>query len=273
MSPTTMIHPTAVVHKNAKLAQDVLVGPFAVIDEFVTIGAGTKIGAHCVITGHTSLGKNNQVFSSAVVGSPPQDLKFKGEKSFLEIGDHNTIREFCTVNPGTGEGGKTRIGNHNLFMAYAHVAHDCQVGNHNILANCATLAGHVVVEDNILISGLVAVHQFVRIGKMAIIGGCSKVVQDIPPFCTADGHPARIFGLNLVGFRRNNIPRQTIRELDKAFKILFDSGVAMKKALANVAEEKFTCEEVAYLVNFLKNSSRGVIRSCRVAGSNDSNEE
>jgi UDP-N-acetylglucosamine acyltransferase len=264
-----MIHPTAIIHKKAKLAEHVEVGPYAVIDESVTIGAGTKIGAHCVITGHTTLGKDNRVFSSAVVGSPPQDLKFKGEKSFLEIGDNNTIREFCTINPGTGENGKTRIGSHNLLMAYAHVAHDCAIGNHNIIANCGTLAGHVVVEDHILVSGLVAVHQFVRIGKMAIIGGCSKVVQDIPPFCTADGHPARIFGLNLVGFRRNNVARQTVRELDKAFKILFDSGLTMKKALERLPEEKFSCEEVAYLVDFIKNSTRGVIRSCRNNGSSE----
>jgi UDP-N-acetylglucosamine acyltransferase len=265
----TLIHPTALVGKKAKLAENVEVGPYAVIGDSVVIGSGTKIGAHCVITGHTTIGKDNSIFSSAVVGSPPQDLKFKGEKSYLEIGDNNTIREFCTMNPGTGESGKTRIGNHNLFMAYAHVAHDCIIGNHNIIANCGTLAGHVVVEDHILVSGLVAVHQFVRIGKLAIVGGCSKVVQDIPPFCTADGHPARIFGLNLVGLRRNNFERKTIKELDQAFKVLFDSGVALKKGIEKLAEKKSSCPEVAYLLNWLKNSSRGVIRSCRTNGSSE----
>ncbi len=264
-----MIHPASVIHKKAKLAENVEVGPFAVIDEFVSIGAGTKVGAHCVITGQTTIGKENRIFSSAVVGSPPQDLKFKGEKSFLEIGDHNTIREFCTINPGTGEGGKTQIGSHNLFMAYAHVAHDCLIGNHNIVANCGTLAGHVVVEDHILVSGLVAVHQFVRIGKLAIVGGCSKVVQDIPPFCTADGHPARIFGLNLVGLRRNNLERKIVKELDQAFKILFDSGTSLKKGMEILSEKKSSCAEVAYLVDWLKNSTRGVIRSCRSNGSSD----
>ncbi len=258
-----MIHPTAVIHKTADLSDNVEVGPYAVIDEFVRIGSNTQVGAHCVITGHTSIGKDCRIFSSAVVGGPPQDLKFKGEKSYLEIGDHNTIREFCTINPGTGEGGKTKIGSHNLFMAYAHVAHDCVVGDHNVVANCGTLAGHVVMEDHILISGLVAVHQFVRIGKLSIVGGCSKVVQDIPPFATADGHPARVYGLNLVGLRRNNFPRQTIKELGQAFKILFDSGIVMKKAMVNLAAENFSCEEVAYLINFIKNSPRGVIRSCR----------
>ena len=264
-----MIHKTAVIHKKAKLSKNVEVGPYAIIDEFVSIGAGTKVGAHCVITGHTTIGKECEIFSSAVVGSHPQDLKFKGEKSYLEIGDHNIIREFCTMNPGTGEGGITKIGSHNLFMAYVHVAHDCVVGNHNIIANCGTLAGHVVVQDYILVSGLVAVHQFVRIGKLSIVGGCSKVVQDIPPFATADGHPARVYGLNLVGLRRNNVPRQTIKELNQAFKVLFDSGIAMKKAIEILAAEKKLCEETAYLIDFIKNSSRGVIRSCRSNGSSE----
>jgi len=258
-----MIHPTAVIHKKAHLAEDVEVGPYTVIDEHVTVGRGTKIGAHGLITGHTTIGRTCKIFSHAVIGSAPQDLKFKGEKSFLEIGDHNTFREFCTVNPGTGEGGRTIIGSHNLFMAYVHIAHDCRIGSHNIFVNNATLGGHVVVEDHALFSALSAAHQFVRIGKYAIIGGCSKVVQDIPPFATADGHPARVYGLNLVGLRRNNFPRSTLRELDKAFKILFGSGMAMNKALEQVAREQFTCEEIAYLLEFIKNSSRGVIRSRR----------
>lgn len=265
----SLIHPAAVVHKKAKLGDNVEVGPCAVIDEFVSVGAGTKIGAHCVITGHTTIGKENHIFSSAVVGSQPQDLKFKGEKSFLEIGDHNIIREFCTMNPGTGEGGRTVIGSHNLIMAYCHIAHDCVVGSHNILVNNATLGGHIVVEDHCLISAMAAVHQFVRVGKMAIIGGLSKVVQDIPPFCTADGHPARVFGLNLIGLRRNKVPRETIRELDKAYKILFNSGMTMKKAISQLTEKDLACPEVAYLVDFIKNSSRGVIRSCRSNGSSE----
>ena len=264
-----MIHPTAIIHKKAKLAENVEIGPYAVIDEFVSIGAGTKVGAHCLVTGHTTIGKENRIFSSVAVGSQPQDLKFKGEKSYLEIGDCNTIREFCTINVGTGEGGKTVIGSHNLLMVYCHVAHDCVIGSHNILVNNATLGGHVVVEDHCLLSALSAVHQFVRVGKLSIIGGCSKVVQDIPPFCTADGHPARVYGLNLVGLRRNNVARQTIKELDQAFKLLFDSGTIMKKAMDKLAVEKSSCEEVAYLIDFIKNSSRGVIRSCRSNGSSE----
>ena len=260
---THMIHHTAVIHKKARLAEGVEVGPYAVIDEHVAVGSGTTIGAHCLVTGHTAIGTSCRIFSHAVIGSAPQDLKYKGEKSFLEIGDHNTFREFCTVNPGTGEDGRTVIGSHNLFMAYVHIAHDCSIGSHNIFVNNATLAGHVTVEDHALFSALSAAHQFVRIGKYAIVGGCSKVVQDIPPFALVDGHPARVYGLNLVGLRRNNFPRPVMRELDQAFKILFGSGLAMKKALEQIAREKFTSAEVAYLIGFIENSSRGVIRSGR----------
>ena len=257
------IHPTAVVSGKAELDSNVLVGPFTVIDDNVTIGSATKIGAHCVIKGNTVIGRECEIFSGAVIGSPPQDLKYKGEKSFLEIGDKNIIREYTTINPGTKEGGKTIIGSHNLLMAYSHVAHDCIIGNHCIIANCGTLAGHVTVEDNALISGLVAVHQFVRIGKLAIIGGLSKVVQDIPPYSTCDGHPARVYGLNLIGLKRNNVSRDSIKLLDQAFNILFNSGLPMKKALDKLIKQKQTSAEVAYLIEFIKSSSRGISRSCR----------
>lgn len=247
------------------MGSNVLVGPFTVIEDNVTVGSGTKIGAHCVIQGNTAIGEECEIYSGAVIGSPPQDLKYKGEESFLEIGDHNIIREYITINPGTKEGSKTVIGNHNLLMAYAHIAHDCKVGNHCIIANCGTLAGHVTVEDKVLISGLAAVHQFVRVGKLAIVGGLSKAVQDIPPFSTCDGHPARVYGLNLIGLRRNNISRESIKELDRAFKILFNARLPLKKALEKLAKEKHATAEVSYLVNFIKSSSRGVTRSCRTA--------
>jgi UDP-N-acetylglucosamine acyltransferase len=263
------IHPTAIISKKAKLDKDVCVGPLTVIEDNVTIGAGTKIGIHCVIQGNTTIGTECQIFNCAVIGSQPQDLKYKGEKSYLAIGDGNTIREFCTLNPGTGEGGKTVIGDNNLLMAYVHVAHDCIIGNHNILVNNATLGGHVVVEDHCLISALSAVHQFVRIGKHSIIGGCSKVVQDIPPYSTCDGHPARVYGLNLVGLRRNNFSRQAIKDLNRAFKILFSSGQPLKKAMEKLAKEKQTTEEISYLMEFIKSSSRGIVRSCRSARNNE----
>jgi len=258
------IHPTAIVSKKAKLADDLAVGPYTIIGENVSIGARTKIGAHCLIDGNTSVGSNCEIFSGAVIGSRPQDLKYKGEKSFLEIGDDNIIREYCTLNPGTGEGGKTIVGSRNLFMAYSHVAHDCIVGNDCVIANNGTLAGHVTIEDKTVVGGLVAIHQFVRIGKLSIIGGCSKVVRDIPPYSTCDGHPAFVYGLNLVGLRRNNISPESIKELDHAFRILFNSGLTIKHALNNVEKEVSATEEVVYLVDFIKKSQRGITHSCRL---------
>jgi UDP-N-acetylglucosamine acyltransferase len=258
-----MIHPTAIVSKKVKLGSNVSIGPYTVIDGNVIIEAATKIGTHCLIQGNTKIGKECEIFNGAVIGSPPQDLKYKGEKSLLEIGDKNIIREYTTINPGTKEGSKTIIGNDNLLMAYSHVAHDCKIGNRCIIANCGTLAGYVSVEDNVLISGLAAVHQFVRIGKLAIVGGISKVVQDIPPYSTCDGHPARVYGLNLIGLKRNNVPRDSIRLLKQAFNILFNSGLPIKKAIEKLVKEKQTSPEVSYLVEFIKGSSRGISRSCR----------
>lgn len=257
------IHPTAVVSPKAKLADSVSVGPFSVISDNVTIGAGTKIGSHCVIEGNTAIGKNCEIFTGAVLGSRPQDLKFKGEKVFLEIGDNNIIREYCTLNPGTQEGGKTIIGGNNLLMAYSHIAHDCKVGNGCVLANNSTLAGHVNIEDKAVIGGIVAIHQFVRIGMLSIIGGCSKVVQDIPPYSTCDGHPARVYGLNLVGLRRKGVSGDSIKQIGRAFKIFFNSGLSVKHSLERVEKELEKTEEIVYLVNFVKSSERGLTRSCR----------
>ncbi|MCK9595312.1 MAG: acyl-ACP--UDP-N-acetylglucosamine O-acyltransferase [Candidatus Omnitrophica bacterium] len=263
------IHSTAIVSDKASLAADVEVGPYSIIGDNVVIGPGTKIAGHSVIQGNTTIGANCEVFSFAAVGNKPQDLKFKGEKSFLEIGDNNVIREFCTLNPGTGEGGKTVIGNNNLFMAYAHVAHDCCVGNHCVIVNAATLAGHVVVEDYVHISGFGAAHQFVRVGKYSILAGLSKAVQDVPPFSACDGHPARLYGLNMVGLKRYNISRESIKALGHAFKVLFNSGLPLKKAVIRLKEEKDHCAEVAYLLDFIDNSSRGVCRSCRLPKRNE----
>lgn len=257
------IHPTAVVSPKAKLADSVSVGPFSVISDNVTIGAGTKIGSHCVIEGNTAIGKNCEIFTGAVLGSRPQDLKFKGEKVFLEIGDNNIIREYCTLNPGTQEGGKTIIGGNNLLMAYSHIAHDCKVGNGCVLANNSTLAGHVNIEDKAVIGGIVAIHQFVRIGMLSIIGGCSKVVQDIPPYSTCDGHPARVYGLNLIGLRRKGVSGDSIKQIGRAFKIFFNSGLSVKHSLERVEKELEKTEEIVYLVNFVKSSERGLTRSCR----------
>ena len=257
------IHSSAIVSPKAKLAPNVFIGPFSIIGDHVIIGADTKIGAHCVIEGNTTIGKNCEIFTGAVVGSRPQDLKFKDEKVFLEIGNNNIIREYCTLNPGTTEGAKTIVGDDNLLMAYSHVAHDCRVGNGCVLANNSTLAGHVSIEDKAVIGGIVAIHQFVRIGMLAIIGGCSKVVQDIPPFSTCDGHPARIYGLNLIGLRRKGIGHEAIKKIDQAFKIIFNSGLSAKHALERLDREMELTEETKYLVNFVKSSERGLTRSCR----------
>ena len=257
------IHPSAIISPKAKLDSGVLVGPYSTISDNVSIGADTKIGAHCVIEGNTTIGKSCEIFTGAVVGSRPQDIKFKGEKVFLEIGNNNIIREYCTLNPGTGEGAKTIIGDNNLLMAYSHVAHDCKVGNGCVLANNSTLAGHVTIEDQAVIGGIVAIHQFVRIGMLAIIGGCSKVVQDIPPFSTCDGHPARVYGLNLIGLRRKGISHESIKQLDQAFKLIFNSGLSVKHALEKVEKELEKSEEITYLINFAKSSERGLTRSCK----------
>ena len=257
------IHSSAIVSPKAKLADSVTVGPFSVIGDNVSIGADTRIGAHCVIEGNTVIGKGCEIFTGAVVGSRPQDLKFKGEKVFLEMGNNNIIREYCTLNPGTGEGGKTFIGNSNLLMAYSHIAHDCKVGNGCVLANNATLAGHVTIEDKAVIGGIVAIHQFVRIGMLSIIGGCSKVVQDIPPFSTCDGHPARVFGLNLIGLRRQKVSGASIKQIDQAFRVFFNSGLSVKHALEKAEKELQKTAEISYLINFIKSSERGLARSCR----------
>lgn len=257
------IHPTATVSKKAKLADDIEVGPYSIISDNVVIDKGSKIGAHCVIEGNTTIGKSCQIFTGAVIGSRPQDLKYKGEKNYLEIGDNNIIREYCTFNPGTGEGGKTAVGNNNLFMAYSHIAHGCIVGNDCVIANNGTLAGHVTIEDKAVVGGLVGIHQFVQVGRLSIIGGCSKVVQDIPPYSTCDGHPARVYGLNLIGLRRNNIGKDAIEQLNRAFKILFNLGLSTRHAINKIEKEVQHTEEVFYLVNFIKNSQRGISHSCR----------
>jgi len=254
------IHPTAIVDKKAKLADDVEVGPYAIIGPNVELGKGTVVGPRVNIEGYTIIGEGNRVFTGAIIGSPPQDLKYKGQKSFLKIGNNNTIREYSTMNPGTEEGTATRIGDGNLFMAYSHVAHDCKIGNSCVIANIGTLAGHVTLEDRVVLGGLAAIHQFTRVGKMSIIGGCSKVVQDIPPFSTCDGNPARVYGLNLIGVRRAGMPQKAQAELKKAFKILFHSKLALKNAVAKVKKEIPSIEEVEYLLNFLKDSERGICR-------------
>ena len=254
------IHPHALVSKKASLSSGVEVGPFSIIEANVKIGENTKVGPHCLITGYTTIGKNCQIYKGASLGTPPQDLKYKGEKSYVEIGDSNIIREFTTVNPGTQENEKTIIGNNNLIMAYSHIAHNCKVGNNCVLANAATLAGYVELEDRVVVGGLVAVHQFCRLGKLSIVGGCSKVVQDIPPFSMADGHPAAVKSINLTGLKRAKISSDSIRLLKQAFKIIFFQNHTMSSAVGLLKKKPVSSLQVEYLLKFIESSSRGIAR-------------
>ncbi len=252
------IHPTAIVHPDAELGEGVMIGPYSIIEGTVRIGDRTKVGARVSIEGHTNLGTDNEIFTGAVVGSPTQDKKFDGGISYLRIGNHNRIREYVTMNPGTKEGTETVVGDGNLLMAYSHVAHDCIVKNHAVLANQATLAGHVTIEDRAIIGGLSAVHQFVRIGKLALIGGCSKVVQDVPPYIMADGHPARGYGINSVGLDRAGMSAEDKALLKKVFKIIFKSRLTVKSALKRLETELPLTPTLQDVLDFLRKSERGL---------------
>lgn len=254
----TNIHPTAVVAKGAKVASDAHVGPYCVLGDGVSLAAGVVLHSHVVIEGNTSLGEGTQVFPFASLGHAPQDKKYRGESSRLEIGARNIIREHVTMNPGTEGGGLiTKVGNDNLFMASSHVAHDCVVGNNVILANNATLAGHVRVGDGAILGGLSAVHQFVRIGAGAFIGGMSGVEKDVIPFGTVKGERANLDGLNLVGLKRSSMPRDTIHAIRHVFKELFYGTNGTLNERAKVLEAKYSEPEVRALLNFvLEDTSR-----------------
>src|SRR5919109_1721751 len=255
------IHETAVVDRHAELDVDVEVGPYSVIGPGVSIGKGTKIKSHVVIEGRTALGEGNLIFQFATVGSIPQDLKFKGEPSELIIGSHNIIREYVSLNPGTAGGGMvTRVGDHNLFMMYCHIAHDCILGNRNIIANGATLGGHVVIQDHVIVGGLVGIHQFVKIGSGAILGAGSMVSKDVPPFCNATGDRARLHGLNIEGLKRRGFDRIKIDALRKAYRITFMSKLKLKDALEKVRREVTPYSEIEDLVSFIATSQRGICR-------------
>lgn len=256
-----MIHSTAIIHPGARLGKGVAIGPYAVIGEEVVIGDGTTVGPHAVIEGWTEIGRDNRIFQFASVGAIPQDLKYHGERTCLRLGDRNTVREFVTLHLGTeAGGGETVIGNDNLFMAYAHVAHDCRVGNRVILANGATLAGHVTVDDFAILGGLSAVHQFARVGKHAMISGGAMVTQDIPPFTIAQGDRAKAVGLNLIGMQRRGFSEETIRGLKKAYKLVFRSGLRLEAALQRIADEIDDDPEVRAFADFIRTSERGIAR-------------
>lgn len=256
------IHPTALVDPGALLADDVDIGPWAWIGAGVTLGAGVSVGAHAVLRGPTTIGPGTRVFHHAVLGEDPQDLKYRGEPSRLEIGAHNVFREFTTVNRGTAHGGAvTRIGDHNLFMAYSHVAHDCTVGSHCVFANAASLAGHVVIEDHAVIGGLAGVHQWSRVGRSAMLGAGGMAAQDIPPFMLAQGDRARLYGLNLVGLRRKGFPLARIQAMKAAYRELFHTGQPLRIALDQAREVYAEVPEVIEIIAFIEGSRRGVCRS------------
>jgi UDP-N-acetylglucosamine acyltransferase len=257
-----VIHPTAIVSPLAKLGSNVRVGPYCLIGPHVEIGDDCVLHSHVIIEGTSKIGHHNEFFPFAIVGGKTQDLKYLGEPTFLEVGDHNVFRENCTVHRGTTAEIPTRIGSHNLFLSYAHVAHDCQLGNHIILSNNATLGGHVVVEDYAIVSGLSAVHQFSVIGCHSITGGCSKINQDIPPFMVVDGNPAATRGLNLVGLQRRGFAEDDIRALKTAYKKLFlkkDHNLATAISSLKATHEA-SSPQVAHLIHFIESSKRGVTR-------------
>lgn len=252
------IDPRAVIHPTAKVASDVEIGPFSIVGPRSEIANGCQIDAHTVIGPDTFIGPQSHIHSWAAVGTDSQDKKFKGEKVFARIGARTTIREFVTINRGTGEGLETVIGDDCLLMAYAHVAHNCRVGNGVIIANVGTLAGHVEIEDEAVVGGLVAIHQFCRVGTLSIIGGCSKVVQDVPPYTMVDGHPAVVHTINTVGLTRRGISTELQKDLKKAVKIIFRSGLSIPHAIAKVKEEIPSSSQIEHLIHFISHSQRGV---------------
>ena len=255
------VHPTAIVDSRAELDSSVEVGPYCLLGAGVKIGKESKIYSHAVIQGRTTLGEGNEVFPFATIGSIPQDLKYKGEPSELLIGNRNTIREYVSLNPGTAGGGMvTRVGDRNLLMMYCHIAHDCIIGNHNVIANGATLGGHVVIEDFVIVGGLVGIHQFVKIGTGAILGAGSMVSKDVPPYCNATGDRARLRGLNVEGLKRRGFQKSVIEAIHKAYRIAFQSRLKTDDALKKIRQEMAAIPEVERFVSFIADSQRGVCR-------------
>ena len=256
-----MIHPTAIIDSKADIDSNVDVGPHSIVGANVQIGSGTVIGPHVVIQPYVEIGPDCHIFQYASIGAVPQALKFQGEETYVKIGRGTVIREFVTVNRGTGFGGEiTEVGEENFLMAYVHIAHDCKTGRKVILANNATLAGHIVIEDFVTVGGLVAIHQFVRIGNYAYIGGKSAVVKDIPPYVIAAGDRAKLHGLNSVGLKRHGFSQETLSSLKKAYRIIFRIGLTLNEAIERVKAEVGQVPEVNDLIRFIKSSKRGITR-------------
>ena len=266
MLPTALIHPTAVIHPRAQVHPSVKVGPYAVIGEKVSVGKDTEIGPHVVLDGHTEIGQRNRIFTGAAIGLEPQDLKYDGSESLVSIGDDNNIREYVTINRPTRFGEITRLGNSNLLMAYAHVAHNCVIQDSVIIANSVALAGHVHIESNVRISGLVGIHQFVHIGRHAMVGGMSRIERDVPPYMMVEGNPSRVRGLNQVGLKRSGIgdleSGRVYDGLKQAYRLIYRSGLTFSEALDkldSVANNEYVQHLHRFLVASQSDNRRGVI--------------
>lgn len=256
------VHPTAIVDPHAKIAGSVTIGPYSVIGENVELGEGTEVGSHVVIDGRTRIGKNNRIFPFASIGLAPQDLKYGGEPTRVEIGDDNSIREFVTIHRGTSEGeGVTRIGTHNLVMAYVHIAHDCKLGDHIIMANGASLAGHVTIQDHATVGAFTMIHQFCRVGAYSFLGSASLVNQDILPYSkTSAPRPIEVYGANRLGLERRGLAKDNLKELEAAFRLLTRSKLNTTQALEAIAAKGFQSPHVKALVEFIQSSERGVAK-------------
>ncbi|MFC1462736.1 acyl-ACP--UDP-N-acetylglucosamine O-acyltransferase [Verrucomicrobiota bacterium] len=256
----TSVHPTAIVAEGAELGADVEIGPYCIVGPNVSIGDETRLMSHVVLDGFTRLGSRCTVFPFACIGTQTQDLKYKGDKTSVEIGDGTTLREYVTVNSATNEGEVTSVGTGCHIMAYSHVAHACRVGDEVIMANCATLAGEVVVEDQAILGGLSAVHQFVKIGRLCMTGGCTKVTQDCPPFMIVDGNPANVRGVNVIGLERRGVDAGARKLLKLAYKILYREGLSTSQAVDRIRAEIPGSPEVDHLVSFIESSERGIVK-------------
>jgi UDP-N-acetylglucosamine acyltransferase len=254
----TLVHPTALVHADAELGQGVTVGPWAIVGPGVRVGDGTEIGPRVLVERDTVVGEDCRISNGAVLGTDPQDLKYQGESTVLEVGDRTVIREFATLNRGTAASGRTLVGSDCLLMAYSHVAHDCELGNHVVLSNSVNMAGHVLIEDWVIIGGLTAIHQFVRIGAHAFVGGASRLPQDVPPYCRVAGNPSKLYGLNGVGLERRGLSPETRAALKKAYGILFRSKLNLSEAVTRAENEVSSIPEVRHLLAFIKASERGI---------------
>jgi UDP-N-acetylglucosamine acyltransferase len=256
---TARVHPSAIVARDARLGEDVEVGPFAIIGEDCEVGDGCIIAPRATLERHVRLAPNVRIGVGSVIGGDPQDLKFKGEATTVEIGEGSIVREYSTINRGTSQSWKTTVGKGSFIMSYVHLAHDCHVGDGVILANGVQLAGHVTVEDRAIISGLTAVHQFARIGTHSFVGGMSRVAKDIPPYLKAVGNPVKLYGLNSVGLQRNNFDPEVIRELKRAYRLFFRSELNVSQALERAQSELSMTPEVKHFLGFVDNSQRGVV--------------